>query len=293
MARARRTAQQSQPIARARLYARVSSKDQAKEGFSIPAQLKLLRQYAAEEGLTVAEEYVDVETAKRTGRVSFGKMVHDLRTSSGARIVLVEKTDRLYRNLKDWVTLDELDVEVHLVKEAVVLSAESRSSEKFMHGIKVLMAKNYIDNLSEEVRKGMAEKAAQGLWPSSAPLGYRNVTGTSGQKIIEPDPNLVPTIVRLFEWYATGTMSLKDVTRKARSAGLSFRKSGAPFPSAQSTRCSATGSIWESSTGRGVPTREFTSQSSRASCGNECRRCWTVATPTATDAPSTTSRFRG
>ena len=230
MARARRTAQQSQPIARARLYARVSSKDQAKEGFSIPAQLKLLRQYAAEEGLTVAEEYVDVETAKRTGRVSFGKMVHDLRTSSGARIVLVEKTDRLYRNLKDWVTLDELDVEVHLVKEAVVLSAESRSSEKFMHGIKVLMAKNYIDNLSEEVRKGMAEKAAQGLWPSSAPLGYRNVTGTSGQKIIEPDPNLVPTIVRLFEWYATGTMSLKDVTRKARSAGLSFRKSGAPLP---------------------------------------------------------------
>ena len=116
MARARRTAQQSPPIARARLYARVSSKDQAKEGFSIPAQLKLLREYAAEEGLTVAEEYVDVETAKRTGRVSFGKMVHDLRTSSGARIVLVEKTDRLYRNLKDWVTLDELDVEVHLVR---------------------------------------------------------------------------------------------------------------------------------------------------------------------------------
>ena len=112
MARARRTAQQSRPIARARLYARVSSKDQEKEGFSIPAQLKLLREYAAEEGLTVAEEYVDVETAKRTGRVSFGEMVHDLRTSPGARIVLVEKTDRLYRNLKDWVTLDELDVEV-------------------------------------------------------------------------------------------------------------------------------------------------------------------------------------
>ncbi len=73
--------------------------------------------------------------------------------------------------------LDELDVEVHLVKEGVVLSRESRSSEKFMHGIKVLMAKNYIDNLSEEARKGMAEKAEQGLWPSYAPLGYRNVTG--------------------------------------------------------------------------------------------------------------------
>ena len=142
---------------------------------------------------------MDVETAKRTGRVSFGKMLDDLRTSPGTRIVLVEKTDRLYRNLKDWVTLDELDVEVHLVKEGVVLSRESRSSEKFMHGIKVLMAKNYIDNLSEEARKCMAEKAEQGLWPSYAPLGYRNVTGANGKKMIELDPHLAPIIVRLFE----------------------------------------------------------------------------------------------
>jgi DNA invertase Pin-like site-specific DNA recombinase len=76
--------------------------------------------------------------------------------------LLVEKTDRLYRNIKDWVTIDELGIEVHFVKEAVVLSEDSRSSEKFMHGIKVLMAKNYIDNLGEEVRKGMIEKARQG-----------------------------------------------------------------------------------------------------------------------------------
>jgi hypothetical protein len=74
----------------------------------------------------------------------------------------VEKTDRLYRNIKDWVTIDELGIEVHFVKENVVLSEDSRSSEKFMHGIKVLMAKNYIDNLGEEVRKGMIEKARQG-----------------------------------------------------------------------------------------------------------------------------------
>ena len=44
---------------------------------------------------------------------------------------------------------------------------DSRSSEKFMHGIRVLMAKNDIDNLSEEVRKGMREKAEQGHWPPS------------------------------------------------------------------------------------------------------------------------------
>jgi hypothetical protein len=45
--------------------------------------------------------------------------------------MLVEKIDRLYRNLKDWVTVDELDVELHFPKEGIVLSRESRSSKKF------------------------------------------------------------------------------------------------------------------------------------------------------------------
>jgi len=39
------------------------------------------------------------------------------------------------------------------------------------------MAKNYIDNLSEEARKGMQEKAEQGIWPTKTPLGYRNIPG--------------------------------------------------------------------------------------------------------------------
>ena len=55
------------------VYARVSSKEQEKEGFSIPAQLKLLRDYALAEGIRVVEEYVDVETAKQAGRSSFGE----------------------------------------------------------------------------------------------------------------------------------------------------------------------------------------------------------------------------
>jgi site-specific DNA recombinase len=116
------------------------------------------------------------------------------------------------------------------VKESVVLSRGSRSSEKFMHGIKVLMAKNYIDNLSEEARKGMQEKAEQGIWPTVAPLGYRNVAGPDGKKIIEPDPESAPTISCLFDWYATGTLSLKEAAQKAKTAGLVYRKSGAPVP---------------------------------------------------------------
>ena len=57
------------------IYARVSSKEQEKEGFSIPAQLKLLKEYASANGFAVVQEYVDVETAKQTGRAAFGEMV--------------------------------------------------------------------------------------------------------------------------------------------------------------------------------------------------------------------------
>ena len=111
-----------------------------------------------------------------------------------------------------------------------MLSRQSRSSEKFMHGIKVLMAKNYIDNLSEETRKGMLEKAEQGIWPSAAPLGYRNVAAPDGKRVIEPDPQNAPLISRLFEWYATGRISLREAAKKARAAGLSYRRSGTPVP---------------------------------------------------------------
>ena len=89
-------------------------------GFSTPAQLKLLKEYAASNGFMVAQEYVDVETAKQTGRAAFGEMVAYLKAHPSVRVMLVEKTDRLYRNLKDWVTVDELDVEMHFAKEGVV-----------------------------------------------------------------------------------------------------------------------------------------------------------------------------
>jgi site-specific DNA recombinase len=217
-------------VMKALSYGRVSSKEQEKEGFSIPAQLKLLDGYAQAKRITIVEQFVDVETAKHTGRTNFVQMVQYLKKHPGVRIVLVEKTDRLYRNLKDWVTLDELDIEIHLVKEGIILSRDSKSSEKFVHGIKVLMAKNYIDNLSEEARKGQLEKAEQGIWPSKAPLGYRNITGPDGKKIIEPDPRFAGMITHLFGWYGSGTLSLKDAAEQAKTSGLVYRRTGGPLP---------------------------------------------------------------
>ena len=175
------------------LYGRVSSKDQEKEGFSIPAQQKLLESYAVDNGFHIHTRYTDMETAKRAGRPGFAEMVALLRRNPRCRILIVEKTDRLYRNFKDYVTLDEIEgLEIHFVKEGAIIFRDSRSSEKFIHGIKVLMAKNYIDNLSEETRKGMLEKAAQGIFPSYAPIGYKNADGPSGKRIIVVDETTAP-----------------------------------------------------------------------------------------------------
>jgi site-specific DNA recombinase len=70
----RSTGGAQQPV-QAVLYVRVSSKDQEKEGFSIPAQLRLLREYAAGRGFVVLQEFEDVETAKASGRTHFGEML--------------------------------------------------------------------------------------------------------------------------------------------------------------------------------------------------------------------------
>ena len=210
-------------------YARVSSKDQ-ELGYSIAAQQALLRHHALQLGLVLEQEFTDVETAKTAGRPGFSALISYFRQHPECRVLLVEKTDRLYRNFKDYVTIDDLDLEIHFAKENVVLTKDSRSSEKFMHGIKVLMAKNYIDNLSEEVRKGLRTKAAQRLWPSFAPLGYANTVGSDGKRIIAPDPVLAPMITKLFEWFASGEYSLKALAKKAYEEGFRFRKSQGRVP---------------------------------------------------------------
>jgi site-specific DNA recombinase len=81
----------------------------------------------------------------------------------------------------------------------------------------------------EEARKGMQEKAEQGIWPTYAPLGYLNVVGPDGKRTIAPDPQNGPVIAHLFGWYATGTLSLKEAAEQARSAGLVYR-TGKPVP---------------------------------------------------------------
>ena len=193
------------------IYARVSSREQEQEGYSIPAQLKLLRNYAEKNEFEVLREFVDVETAKTTGRKSFGEMLEFLRKSKNCHTVLVEKTDRLYRNFEDQVFLEKLGTEIHFVKTGTVLSKNAKAQTKFMHGIEVVSAKYYVDNLREEVIKGMREKAEQGIFPGHAPFGYLNNPATRGIDV-HPEESLV--VKRIFELYVSGKYPL-TLLRKA------------------------------------------------------------------------------
>src|SRR5437773_12017753 len=79
------------------LYARVSTSEQEREGFSIPAQVQLLREYAQQQGIDILEEFIDIESAARAGRTACGQMMQFVaQRDCGA--IQVEKTDRLYRN---------------------------------------------------------------------------------------------------------------------------------------------------------------------------------------------------
>jgi site-specific DNA recombinase len=205
-------------------YNRVSSKDQEREGFSIPAQLELLRAYARQNSFQIIREFVEAESAGKEGRKAFDQMVDLLRRDPAIKTILVEKTDRLYRNFRDYVLMEDLDVAIHLVKEHEVISKNSRSHAKLVHGIKVVMAKNYLDNLSEEVIKGQRQKAQQGGYPGGVvPIGYvRN--RLTGQ--IEIDPDRAPIIHNLFELYAQGNRSLDDLHSFAKQARLTYPRSG-------------------------------------------------------------------
>ncbi len=186
------------------ILARVSSKTQEDEGYSLDSQLKLLRGYCKDKKLSVVEEFKIAETASKDQR---RKVYHEMIgyiTKHRVYNVVVEKTDRLTRNFKDatmidaWLEKDERRM-LHLVKENLLLHKEARSDAKFMWNIYLSVAKKYTDNLREEAMKGWAEKLAQGWLPAEPPPGYMTVT-QDGKKIhvLHPDKyKFMPRIFRL------------------------------------------------------------------------------------------------
>lgn len=213
------------------IYARVSSKDQETEGFSIPAQLKALHEYAIKHQLNVVQEFTDTETAKQIGRTQFNAMVALLKQNKQIQHLLVEKTDRLTRNFFDFAVIEELikttNLQLHLIKENKILNKYSRSNERLEQGFHLLIAKNGSEKIAEEVIKGMDQKAAQGLYPSGAPYSYVNVR-EAGKSIIKVDSQAAPYLIKMFELYATGSYSLSTLHKKMLDDGMVY-KNGKKF----------------------------------------------------------------
>jgi site-specific DNA recombinase len=206
-------------------YVRVSSKEQEREGYSIDAQKRFLQEYANKKNLKIIRFFEEAETAKQAGRKQFKLLIDFLDENRDCKDVLVEKVDRMYRNFHDYVALD-IDYRgicLHLVKENQILSKESNSNEKLQHDLKLILSRNYVNNLSEEVRKGQTEKAKQGIWPSCAPIGYKNQLE---DHTIIPDPEEAPLIKKSFELSATGQYSLSRLKKELCKSGLRSRRSG-------------------------------------------------------------------
>jgi site-specific DNA recombinase len=214
------------------IYARVSSSAQEESGYSLPAQEKLLKEYCIGKGLKVEKVFSVSESASgQKQRQVFGEML-DILKHKGVKIIICEKVDRLTRNLRDAVRVNEwinedAEREVHFAKENWVLNRDSKSNEKFIWNIRVSVSQYYTDNLSEEVRKGQKEKIAQGGYPSKPPLGYKTI-GEKGHKSHIIDATTAPLVQKMFELYATGNYSISALVEILHKEGLR-NKSGKKF----------------------------------------------------------------
>jgi len=207
---------------------RVSSKEQEQEGYSLSSQERLLSEYGDRKGLIKTKVFSFAESASQKKlRKIFDEMMVYVKKQD-IKIIVCEKTDRFTRNLRDligiytWLEEDE-ERQLHLVKDGLILHKNARSQEKFNLDIKVVMAKNYIDNLSEEVKKGQKEKIERGWTPGSPPLGYKAIE-FEGKIIHVKDEQYASVVTRMLHLYASGNYSVERLSRLMFSEGLRSKK---------------------------------------------------------------------
>ncbi len=125
------------------IYARVSTKEQQAEGYSIPAQLKAIREFCAREKLSPVAEFVEAESAGKAGRTQFGSMLSYLASHPEVAVVVAHKLDRLYRNFRDQITLDDLGVRAR----CVVGDTPETPQGELMRDVNLSFSKFYLENL--------------------------------------------------------------------------------------------------------------------------------------------------
>lgn len=209
----------------------MSSKEQEQEGYSVEAQDRYLRDYCGRAGLKASKVfYISESASKADQRKTFNEAIAYLKKHRIQNFVC-EKVDRLLRNFRDvvmvedWLAADEAR-RLHLPKNSLVLHKNSASQDKFIWGMHVVVAKNYADNLSEEVRKGQLEKLRQGWLPGVPPIGYTNVKHDG--KTIQSLSGDAPLVLQLFKLAATGGYTLQTLSEEMARRGLLL--DGRPLP---------------------------------------------------------------
>lgn len=221
------------------VLARVSSKGQEDEGYSLESQVKLLTTYGSNNGLTIIKKYKIAESASKSEQRKTFKEAMQFIEKRSIKNLIVEKVDRHVRNLHDavethdWLIADEAR-KVHFVKDSIVLHKNSRSQEWLNWGMRVVLAKNYIDNLREEAMKGWAEKLAQGWMPAPPPLGYMTVV-RDGKRVHDFNPATYKSMQRVFQLMLEPQYTIESIRLKMAEFGLVTGK-GRPFSKSHAHR---------------------------------------------------------
>jgi len=217
------------------IYARVSTEEQADEGFSLDAQLRIMKDHCKANGWKVEKEFMDAGASARTSdRPDFQKALEFIKENKIDYFV-VQRIDRFARNITDHamvkLRLQKAGVQLVSVNENISDKADGKLVETIMAAI----AQYQSDNIGEEARKGMTEKARQGDWPQMAPLGYKNKTikeNKTERKIVVLDSGKAPYMKAMFELYATNNFSLKALSQDMYSRGLKS-KNNTPISESQ------------------------------------------------------------
>ena len=227
------TTKHLQHKAKAIIFARVSTKDQ-QDGHSLDAQIQHCYKYAIDNDFSVLETFKIIESATKSKRPEFAKMVNFIRKHKEKIVVLVYNTDRLQRNFDEQALIlhglvKEDRAEIHYTFSGQIINSKADSSTKFRHGLDVLLASDYANKISDNVLRSINKKLEDGTILGPAPIGYLNkerkhFNGQNKHKREQAhvfiDPVRGEIIKKVFEDYATGVLSMKQVLAKALKAGL-------------------------------------------------------------------------
>jgi site-specific DNA recombinase len=214
------------------ILARVSTEEQMTEGQSIPAQVAKAREYAKRKNLNVIKEFDFDESSTKDKRSKYEEVVKEIKRSKTAIALVVETVDRLQRGFKESVMLDDYrksgKLEIHFIRENLVVHKDSNSSEIQRWDLAVFVAKSYVLQISDNIKRTFEHRIKNGEIIRIAPLGYLNVDKNEDTKDVIFDDKTAHLVKMIFELYATGNYSMRMIAEKVSGLGLKTPRSNKP-----------------------------------------------------------------